>query len=97
VEKHSVLPDEHTLTVVPGISGAYPNAFYRVNVADLDAFVIAIADGAAARDYAAFAARFALRRTDPAIWRFSDDLHAAYLRQQPVAGGLLDLARLENR
>jgi hypothetical protein len=97
VEKHSVLPDEHTLTVVPGIAGAYPNAFYRANVADLDAFVAAIVDGAAARDYTAFAGRFALRRTDPAIWRFSDEVQAAYLRQQPLAGGLLDLARLENR
>ena len=96
-EKHELLPDEHTLTVVPGIAAAYPNAFYRVNVADLDAFVTAIADGAAARDYGAFAARFAVRRTDPAIWQFSDEMQAAYLRQQPLAGGIIDLARLENR
>jgi hypothetical protein len=97
VDKHSALPDEHTLTVVPGVAGAYPNAFYRVAAADLDAFVAAIAEGAAARDYAAFARRFAVRRTDATIWKFSDEMQAAYLRQRPLDGGLLDLARLENR
>jgi len=96
-ERHAPLPDEHTLTVVPGIAATYANAFYRVKSDDLDAFVAAIVDGDAARDYGAFAARFAVRRTDPAIWKFSDDMQAAYRRQQPLASGIIDLARLENR
>jgi hypothetical protein len=96
-ERDVLLPDEHTLTVVPGVFGAYPNALYRVKAAELDAFVDAITEGAAARDYGAFARRFAVRRTDPAIWTFSDEVQAAYRRQQPVDSGILDLARLENR
>lgn len=95
--EHALLPDEDTLTVVPGIAATYANAFYRVKVGDLDAFVAAVAGGDAARDYGAFAARFAVRRTDPSIWQFSDELQAAYRRQQPVEGGIIDLARLENR
>ena len=96
-DKHERLPDEDTLTVVPGIAATYANAFYRVKVGDLDAFVAAIAGGDAARDYGAFATRFAVRRTDPTIWQFSDEMQAAYRRQQPVASGIIDLARLENR
>jgi hypothetical protein len=96
-DAHEVLPDEDTLTVVPGIAATYANAFYRVKVGDLDAFVAAVTGGDAARDYGAFAARFAVRRTDPTIWRFSDEMQAAYLRQQPLTSGIIDLARLENR
>jgi hypothetical protein len=59
--------------------------------------VAAIVDGDAARDYAAFATRFAVRRTDPAIWQVSDEMQAAYRRQQPLTSGIIDLARLENR
>jgi hypothetical protein len=91
------LPDEDTITVAPGIAAAYPNALFRVPAAALDAFVTAIADGSAGRDYRAFATRFGVRRTDPTIWRFSDEMHAAYLREQPFTAGILDLARLENR
>ena len=69
----------------------------RVKVGDLDAFVAAIAGGDAARDYGAFATRFSVRRTDPTIWQFSDEMQAAYRRQQPVTSGIIDLARLENR
>ena len=96
-DKHVLLPDEDTLTVVPGIAATYANALYRVKVGDLDAFVAAIAGGDAARDYGAFATRFAVRRTDPTIWQFSDEMQAAYRRQQPLASGIIDLARLENR
>ena len=34
-EKAELLPDENTLTVVPGFIGAYPNAIYHATVADL--------------------------------------------------------------
>src|SRR4029079_3429654 len=94
---HDVLPAEDTLTLVPGIAATYANAFYRVKVGDLDAFVTAIAGGDAARHYGAFATRFAVHRTDPTIWQFSDEMQAAYRRQQPLASGIIDLARLENR
>jgi hypothetical protein len=96
-EKHQLLPDETIVTVAPGIVAAYPNAFYRVDAADLEAFVSAIAEGAAARDYTAFAARFSVRRTNPALWRFNDEMQAAHLHATPIAAGILDLARLENR
>jgi Fatty acid cis/trans isomerase (CTI) len=91
------LPDEHTLTVAPGVAAAYPNALFRVKAAELNAFVDAIVDGSAGRDYGAFAGRFGVRRNNPKIWEFSDEMHAAQARAQPLESGILDLARLENR
>jgi len=52
---------------------------------------------ASAHDYRALADRFAVRRSDPAFWQYSDDLQATHLRLAPVAAGLLDYNRLENR
>lgn len=96
-EKAQLRPDENALTVVPGVLGSYPNAFYRVQASDLPAFTAAMGRLGSEADYAAFSARFAVRRTDPGFWAFSDALHAAYAREQPLAAGILDYNRLENR
>jgi len=96
-ETAELRPDENALTVVPGVLGAYPNAFYRVRTSDLPAFTAALAALGSSADYDAFAARFAVRRTDPGFWDFSDALYAAYQREQPGEAGILDYNRLENR
>ena len=41
-ERRELRPDEDTLTVVPGVLGSYPNAFYRVRAAELPAMAAAI-------------------------------------------------------
>ena len=41
-EGQPILPDEHTLTVVPGFIGSYPNALYAVSRADLPRLAEAI-------------------------------------------------------
>lgn len=96
-EKAQLRPDENTLTVVPGVLGSYPNAFYRVQQRNLPAFTEALGKLASEADYAAFSKRFAVRRTDPAFWAFSDALNADYAKAQPLAAGILDYNRLENR
>lgn len=96
-EKAQLRPQENTLTVVPGVLGAYPNAFYRVQARELPAFTEALGRIGSEADYAAFSERFAVRRTDPGFWAFSDALYAAYLREQPLYAGILDYNRLENR
>lgn len=96
-EKGELRPDENTLTVVPGILGAYPNAFYRVQARELPAFTEALGKLATEADYAAFSERFAVRRTNPGFWAFSDAMLAAYLDAQPLQAGVLDYNRLENR
>ena len=96
-EKSELLPDENTLTVVPGFIGAYPNAIYRSSVAELPALRAALAGLASEADYRKLADRFALRRTDPQFWAASDALHDAYGAWAPLEAGLFDYNRLQNR
>ncbi|MDQ8022339.1 MAG: fatty acid cis/trans isomerase [Moraxellaceae bacterium] len=96
-EAQQIVPAEHTLTVAPGVVGAYLNALYRVREADLPAFTAALAALGSEADYTRFSERFAVRRTNPRFWAFSDALHEDYRRAQPVFAGILDYNRLENR
>ena len=96
-EKAELRPEEDALTVVPGVLGSYPNAFYRVQAGELPAFTEALGRLGSAADYDHLSARFAVRRTDPGFWAFSDALHTAYAREQPLVAGILDYNRLENR
>ena len=96
-EQRQTLPEEDTLTVVAGLVGAYPNAFYRVDRKQLPHLVTAINTMETEADYAAFLDRFGVRRSDPAFWQHSDDLYAASQSMSPVAAGRFDYNRLENR
>jgi hypothetical protein len=96
-EKSELLPDENTLTVVPGFIGAYPNAIYRSSVAELPVLRTALAGLASEADYRKLADQFALRRTNPQFWATSDALHDAYGAWAPLEAGLFDYNRLQNR
>jgi hypothetical protein len=96
-EKSELLPAENTLTVVPGFIGAYPNALYRAELAELEALREAIAGLKSEADYRRLADRFALRRTSGAFWAASDALHDAYRAWAPREAGLFDYNRLHNR
>ncbi|WP_172202026.1 fatty acid cis/trans isomerase [Niveibacterium sp. COAC-50] len=96
-ESKALAPAENRLTVVPGFVGAYPNALYELKAADLPALTEAVRGLASEADYRRLADRFAVRRTRPDFWAFSDTLHDAMRREGPIDGGLLDYNRLENR
>jgi hypothetical protein len=96
-EKSQLLPEENTLTLVPGFIGAYPNAIYRATAADLPALREAIAGMASEADYGKLADRFAVRRTNPQFWAASDALHDAYAAWSPLEAGLFDYNRLQDR
>jgi hypothetical protein len=96
-EEKALLPDEDTLSVVPGFIGAYPNALYAVRRAELPDFTRAIGGLSSEADYRALADRFALRRSNPEFWAHSDALHDAYARAVPGEAALFDYGRLENR
>jgi len=91
------LPDEDTLTIVPGIIGSYPNAYAVVDEQDVAAFVDAISKLEAESDYAALWDTYGVRRTDPNFWPHSDAVHASFRKADPVGFGMLDYNRLENR
>lgn len=96
-EGRELLPEENTLTVARGFVGAYPNAIYRVRRSQISELARAIGQLGSADDYRALADRFAVRRSDPAFWQYSDELQATHLQLAPVTAGLLDYNRLENR
>jgi len=91
------LPDEDTLSVLNGFVGAYPNAFFLVNAADLQGFVGGVQRLASEANYRELLARFGIRRTDERFWAHSDALTNAYRRWAPKEAGLFDYNRFENR
>ncbi len=90
-------PDEDYLTVLPGIVGVYPNAFFQMEAADWPAFVAQLTQATSADRYRQLVDRFGVRRTDPRFWAFSDRLHRDHATRAPVTAGVLDFNRLENR
>jgi hypothetical protein len=96
-EQKRRLPDEDNLTVVRGLLGSYPNAFYHVAESKLKDFVSAVEGLSSEEDYQALLSRFGVRRSDPDFWKHSDYLRTAYQNASPIEAGLLDYNRLENR
>lgn len=96
-EKLALLPTEDTLTLLPGVVGSYPNAFYRARTSELSEFAAALGRLDSEQAYSAFARRWAVRRDNPDFWRFSDALHARHAQDEPISSGLLDYNRLEFR
>ena len=96
-EKKELLPAENTLSVVPGIIGSYPNAFYRMHSKEINGFSNALSALKSEKDYTAFADRYAMRRTDAKFWEFSDALHESLARSNAPGAAILDYNRLENR
>jgi hypothetical protein len=91
------LPAEDSLVVASGFIPAYPNAFFVVDAAALPTFVDRVASLGSEADYAALAAAYGVRRTDPRFWAHSDKLHLAWRSWAPKEAGLFDYNRLENR
>ena len=96
-EKKFRVPEEDTMSVIPGFLGAYPNAFLVVNEADLERFVDRVSAMRNEDDYALLLDNYGVRRTSPDFWQQGDAFHAAYEIDAPVEYGLFDYNRLENR
>ncbi len=96
-ETKTIIPEEDTLDVVVGFATAYPNAFYRIERKDLPSFIDRVEHLSSQQDYATFMSRFGIRRTSPQFWALSDAINDDYSYAEPIAAGLLDYNRLENR
>lgn len=91
------LPQEDTLLALNGVVGAYPNAFYTVDLAELANFTDAVARLGSEDDLIALTDRFGVRRTDRRFWPLSDAIHAEWRRIAPQDAAILDYSRFENR
>ena len=92
-EEGRLQPEEDTLTILPGILGAYPNRFFVVARQDLDKMVKEITSIREAEQYRNFLAHYGVDRMDPSIWNISDELHRELQVLEPVEAGVLDLSR----
>jgi hypothetical protein len=90
-------PDEDTITVVNGFLGAYPNAFFVVDEAEVDQLAEKIASLRTEDDYARLLDDYGIRRTNPDFWQQSDRIHSSARETRGVEFGLYDYARFENR
>jgi hypothetical protein len=89
--------ENDNVTLVHGILGSYPDAFWRVKEEELSSLVKRATSVRSESDYTRLLDEFGVRRTAPEFWLFSDQLHAAYSTHSPIDGGWLDYNRLENR
>lgn len=96
-EDARLVPAEDSMTVVPGVLGAYPNAFFAVDEEQLGDFSARIGALSTPEDYRALVDRYGIRRSNPQFWAETDWFQQAYRAAEPVTGGLLDYYRLENR
>ncbi|WP_105200372.1 fatty acid cis/trans isomerase [Pseudoalteromonas sp. T1lg10] len=89
--------DEDKALVVPGFIGDYPEALWVLSEEQLTAFVQGLEQVRNEQQYRALKSRFAVRRSDPDFWRYSDLLHQVSKRYRGIEYGLFDYNRLENR
>ncbi|MFT2090184.1 fatty acid cis/trans isomerase [Paraglaciecola sp. 2405UD69-4] len=85
------------VTLVHGLLGSYPDVFWHVKETDIAKLVAQAQQIKSEQDYETFLDAFAVRRTSPEFWPFSDKLHQTFMAHKPIEGGLLDYNRLENR
>lgn len=90
-------PAQDTMTLVYGLLGSYPNAFWRLKEADLAKLVAQTQQLQTEQDYRKLLDNFGVRRTAADFWAFSDQLNQQFMRQHPIDSGWLDYNRLENR
>ncbi len=90
-------PKHDSLTLVKGTLGSYPAAYLYVKEKDIPELVERLQTIRSNDDYVKLLDKFAIRRTSPDFWSFSDKVHHWYRQSQPIEFGLLDYNRFENR
>ncbi|ENM5895174.1 fatty acid cis/trans isomerase [Vibrio mimicus] len=90
-------PKNDDLTLVRGVVGSYPSAYLRLKESQIPEIYQHLAGMKSEEDYVSLLDRFAVRRSSPEFWSFSDKVHQWYRQDQPIEFGLLDYNRFENR
>ncbi|MBA5764021.1 fatty acid cis/trans isomerase [Vibrio sp. 404] len=85
------------LTLVRGVIGSYPAAYLSLKEVQIPALVNMLKNMRNDDDYIKMLDAFAVRRSNPNFWSFSDSVHAWYKHDQIIEFGLLDYNRFENR
>lgn len=86
-------PEKDGLTVVADQFGSYPNFIFKVDEAELPAFVASVEAVRNQRTLQSLVDKFGIRRTHPDFWTVFDGVQAAMNAQNSLEAGLLDLNR----
>ena len=89
-------PAKDELTVVAGQFSSYPNFAFRMDAADVPAFVEDVRAIRSQKDYLAVIETYGIRRTDPRFWETFDLIQSKLNGQNAVQAGLLDINRYED-
>jgi len=74
-ESNRRLPAEDRLTLLSGVVGTYPNAFFHVQESELTEFTQSLMQIKTEQDYSTLKDKFAVRRTNENFWQYADKLH----------------------
>jgi len=96
-EEANRLPEQDNLTLVRGVLGSYPAVFLQLKESEIAQFYNLLSKMDSEQDYINLLNKFAIRRSSPQFWSFSDAISDWYKQDQPVESGLLDYNRFENR
>lgn len=96
-EEDRRIPEEDTINIAPGLMTSHPNAFFTVSTSDIADFANRINTLNSEQDYKELRQQYAVYRTSPEFWKFSDAMHQYFKELDPVEFGVLDFNRLENR
>lgn len=92
----SRLPENDTLTVVPGFVGSYPNFFFSVEKDQLGQFISQIRNAGSDAELDGLYQRYGIRRTNSDIWQHADWFNQQHPQYRGLEAGLLDLNRYNN-
>jgi len=96
-EEDSLVPSQDSLSLVPGVLGAYPNAIYYVDESEINNFAQSLANISSEVDYHSFTDKYAVGPQDDNFWFVSDSLHDYFAKSQPMSWGILDYSRLYDK
>ncbi|UJF17949.1 fatty acid cis/trans isomerase [Vibrio sp. SS-MA-C1-2] len=96
-EKKNRLYNRDTVTLVRGVLGSYPEAFWLIDESDLPKLTQKVLSVTNETQYSELLDEFGIRRTNPDFWSFSDQYNEQYKKNHPISSGLLDYNRLQNR
>jgi len=96
-EEENREPSKDSITLVHGLLGSYPDAFWYINASEITSSIEKLKSIKSEADYKALLDDVGMRRTNPNFWAFSDKLMQWSSKHYPIEGGLLDYNRLEDR
>ncbi|MCG7654792.1 fatty acid cis/trans isomerase [Alteromonas sp. Cnat2-8] len=96
-EEENREPSKDSITLVHGVLGSYPDAFWYINASEITSSIEKLKSIKSEADYKALLDDVGMRRTNPNFWAFSDKLMQWSSERYPIEGGLLDYNRLEDR